>query len=171
MFATGCKKPTPGPPPDAPPPPPPPPPAEQVTYPLPHVIHDIKGRPLEGVIVGKTPGQLYLIRSADRMHFKIPIDTLAPEDREYAENLPVQVPPGDFREGTSSGAKKATPPYIATREDAIERLKKDIDRLTLEIDASSNSMLRKARYGEIDRKRAEIVELEAAIARYRAEHE
>lgn len=137
-------------------------------FPIKRVIHDNRGRPLDGTIVGKTADQLYVTRGHDGMNFKIEIDSLAEADRKFAEGLSLKTPPGEFQLGLPPSTE--IPPYIASRKDAIKRLEDDNSRLLTEAEVSKNSMLRSSRNNEIDRNNLEIGKLKSAIEDYLTRH-
>lgn len=138
-------------------------------FPINRTIHDNQGRPLEGVIIAKTNDQIYVTRGFDGMSFKIAIDSLQDSDRKFAEELPDQVPPGDFRLGLPT-APEEIPAYILSRQDSIKRLVDENKRLQGEITSTSNTMLQRSRRSEIKRNEQEILRLEEAIKTYKTQN-
>lgn len=151
---------------------------EITDYPLARQLTDSQGRPLDGHIIAKAEGSLYVLRSSDAMNFQIPVESLSKADQEFAERLPDLMPPPAFQHGEVGvtlergkkvGTKKAVPAYIASRQKEIDRLEEKIDRLDTEIRGTSNQMLIRSRETQIRSILNEITELKAAIERYELE--
>ena len=149
-------------------------------YPIHRQLTDSQGRPLEGHIVAKAEGSLYVLRSSDETNFEIPIADLSQDDQEFAERLPELMPPPGFRHGeravslqTKGKGKvvtsKPVPAYIANRREEIERLEQKIERLDIEIRSTNNTMIIRSRNEQIQRILEDIYELKADIERYELE--
>ncbi|MCB1232742.1 MAG: hypothetical protein KDN19_21030 [Verrucomicrobiae bacterium] len=150
----------------------------QVSFPIKRSLRDQSNRPLEAKILGKTPGKLFVVREADGLSFEIAIASLCQEDQDYANSLPIQVPPADFNRPTiptptpskHSPENDDEPPYIANRKQSIKELEEQNQLLKYEIESTSNSMLVRTKNTQIEKNEIEINRLRADIERYRSDN-
>jgi len=136
--------------------------------PLNRTIHDINGRPLDVRIIGRANTVVRMTRLEDNYKFDFPIAQLSQKDRRFILQFPESILSPLTQAAAPAGRKSGEAPYIKTRQDEIDRIIKDIQRLTAELRAiEPNTSRARTQQKKIDAKEMEILHLESQIETYR----
>lgn len=95
--------------------------SKSVLLPVTWTLTDQKGRTLEALVLGRTPGAVKLRRLSDGQEFEIGIETLAAADQERVRQLPIEMIPS---------APPVTTPKLSW---AAQRVQDELDETVKEI--------------------------------------
>lgn len=134
-----------------------------VTLPYQTTIRDDQGRSLDIKLIYRTSDSIHFIRNSDQREFDLAITKLSREDQRWIKKIPA----------TTAAARTAAERtnhnqiYIKNRQKAIDRLDAEIQELADKIASGTlNSSQFSHNNRQMERKRAEILKIEAQIEDY-----